>query len=121
MPETTEQEQRTEERMYYAKTIAQQIGKLNRMCIGYHKPMLMPENDEKYRAGLCFKVNSPRSNQYVEVTLTWADVYNVEYFRAHRQVFGQPPKRTVIAEHDNVYCDQLGELLVDITTQGMTI
>jgi hypothetical protein len=78
-----------------AKTILQQLGGQGRLVV-----MTGAYNFVALRNGVAFKLKSRKAN-YVKITLNGKDLYDVEF----QKIFGTKSK--IVAEHNDVYFDQL--------------
>jgi hypothetical protein len=87
-----------------AQTIAQQLGGLGRL-----KYMVGGHTFADVGNGLSFKFKGSKVANYMKVTLTPLDTYNVELGK----IWGQ--KYTIKREVSNVYFDQLKEIFEDTT------
>lgn len=103
-----ENETTSERALEVAKIIASQIRMTDKWAIGYRQPMALRER----LGGLRFKVNT--NSQICEVILDWNDTYIVRYSRVRKGV------ATVVEELNDIYCDQLGEVLYQMTQVGVS-
>jgi len=95
------------EHVAVATEIRRQIGARNLMAIGAREFVALNEQ----RGGLRMKVNR---GQWVEVILTGRDTYDVTWLRVNRSTYA----RVVLGSRSDVYAEQLGETLYDLTQRG---
>ena len=100
------------ETMQVAKTIVQQIPIMDKMAVGYRKPIALDQNENR-RGGLSFSVNS--RSRFVRVELQWNDTYKVTYFRVKRTKTSID--HVELAQATDVYCDCLGTTIYNMTQQ----
>tara|TARA_R110000824_G_scaffold99328_6_gene236646 strand:+ start:424 stop:771 length:348 start_codon:yes stop_codon:yes gene_type:complete len=100
------------ETMQVAKTIVQQIPVMDKMAVGYRKPIALDQNENRI-GGLSFSVNN--RNRFVRVELQWNDTYKVTYFRVKRTKTSID--HVEIAQATDVYCDCLGTTIYNMTQQ----
>lgn len=95
--------------IYYANTIKQQIGMMTMMAVGGRDFRALPETDTQ-RGGLRFTVNRSRLTQIV-VRLMWNDTYTVEFVKVNSRTGAE----RVVKSYDDTYCDQLSDLVYDLS------
>lgn len=90
----------TEVAVTVARTILNQIGSSTLMCIGFHKPIIVPACSE-HDGGVTFKINpNPKLKMHGKVTITLAfnDTYNVKI---------ETCKGKVVYDEKGIYNDML--------------
>lgn len=96
-----------------AQTIIQQLGGGKFAAMTGMKNVTYFNGGEKSRGGVTFKIGGGAKSgiNYVRVTLTFMDVYTVEYLKV------SPSKGTVktIKQSDDVYCDMLQDNFIEAT------
>ena len=93
-----------------ANTIVQQIPVMEKMAVGYRNHYAMSESEDRL-GGLSFQVNKGR--RYVDVELAHNDTYTVKYYRVRKTKTSID--HVTLAEASNVYCDDLGVFIYDMT------
>lgn len=95
-------------------TILQQLrmdGPLGMLaCIAAREFAILPLGEEYQQGGLCFRssIHRPATKHLIYVWLTWLDTYHVEIRRRKR---GRNQTVETLAAYDDVYCDQLSDLV----------
>ena len=100
-------EQILEEQRMVAKTIVDQIKAFDVTALMAYgaKDFVALTQDSNRRGGLMFKVNGLRHKGWVEINLTWADLYQVKTSRIRKG------ERIYRDERDEVYFDELVTVL----------
>jgi hypothetical protein len=99
--------QMTKEYMIYAEEIRNQINQQSPMALmsyGATNFIASPENNEQ-RAALHFKVRGYKHKGHIKIALAWNDTYTIKAMKVRKG------EAKVCDSYDNVYCDQLIEIL----------
>ena len=96
--------------IYIGNTIKKQIGMMTMMAIGGRGFKALPETETE-RGGLRFTVGRTRLTQIV-VRLMWNDTYTVEFVRVNARTGAE----RVVKSYDNTYCDQISDLVFELSS-----
>lgn len=91
------------------KIIRQQIGNITLMACGAREWRFL----ENGRSGTRFRVAASSKRQFIEIELMPNDTYEITSFRLKRVT----DEKIIIEKHDDIYCDQLTEIIYRVVNK----
>lgn len=96
-----------------AQTIIAQIKASDRWALSAYgaREFVILSQDDKINGGVMFRVNGINVKGKVRIELKYNDTYTIKFYKIRRKKGEYVPTVTLLKEFDDVYCDQLVQIL----------